>query len=225
MSISIIITAGGIGKRMNANKPKQFIHLGDRTILQRTIECFYQFDQTSQILLTLPHDWISYWEEECERSGFVVPHQIIQGGVERYDSIKNALGYVTGDVVLVHDGVRPFVNHKTIGGVIDMLQTSKAVAPVLKIKHSMRRGDQYDNTAIPRSDFWEVQTPQGFQRDIIESAYELPFSAAITDDATLVEKSGANVVLVEGNEENIKITTPFDLKIAAVMISQMDQTE
>jgi len=225
MSISIIITAGGIGKRMNANRPKQFIKLGDRTILQRTIECFYQFDQTSQILLTLPQDWISYWEEECQRSGFVVPHQIIEGGAERYDSIKNALGYVTGDVVLVHDGVRPFANHKTISGVIGALQTSGAVAPVLKIKHSLRKGNQYDNTAIPRSDFWEVQTPQGFQRTIIESAYELLFDATITDDATLVEKSGTKVVLVEGNEENIKITTPFDLKIAAVMIGQMDQTE
>ncbi|MGM0478194.1 MAG: 2-C-methyl-D-erythritol 4-phosphate cytidylyltransferase [Bacteroidota bacterium] len=225
MSISVIITAGGIGKRMKSKKPKQFIHLGDRSILQHTIECFYRFDPRAQILLTLPADWISYWQAECRKNAMTVPHEIVEGGKERYDSIKNAVNRATGEIVLVHDGVRPFVNHATIKRVVGVAQKSGAAVPVVKIAHSLRKGTQRNNTAVPRSDFWEVQTPQGFQREVLEAAYELPFSETVTDDATLVEKYGAKVELVDGNEENLKITSPFDLKVAQAVLDQFDHSE
>jgi 2-C-methyl-D-erythritol 4-phosphate cytidylyltransferase len=218
MDLTVIVTAGGIGNRMGASLPKQFLLLNNRPILFHTIESFFTFDAKAQILVTLPEDWIPYWNELCEEYNFTIQHEVISGGQERYDSIKHALKVTKGDKVLVHDGVRPLVSERVIRNVLDSVNANNGVVPVLPLKSSIRKGTENESKAVNRSEYWMVQTPQGFSREVIKKAYDYPFSEDITDDSSLVAKAGYNIELVQGEEENIKITTPFDLVIAAKII-------
>ncbi len=218
MNVTVIITAGGIGKRMGGKLPKQFLTLKEKPILLRTIASFFNFDPTAQILITLPDDWISYWKELCREHSFDVKHQIIAGGVERYDSIKNALSHAEGQNVLVHDGVRPLVSSDLIKRVVEGISKTNGAVPAIPIKSSLRKGTHSKSNSVDRSLFWEVQTPQGFSKETLIEAYDQPFDSTITDDASLVERMGHSIVLVEGEEKNIKITTPFDLLIASKIL-------
>jgi len=209
---SIIITAGGIGKRMGGSLPKQFLPIQGRPLLFYTIERFHQYDPNIEILLTLPEDWRSYWENLCKEFSFSIPHQVISGGKERYHSIKLALAHSTGKLVGVHDGVRPFVSIETIARCYEKAQLDGSAVPVMPIKESLRKlNDELKSESVDRSAYRSVQTPQVFERNILVSAYERNFHDAITDDASLVEENGTTIYLVEGNEENIKVTTPLDL--------------
>lgn len=218
MNLTVIITAGGIGKRMGGELPKQFLHLNEKPILLRTIAAFYTYDPTAQILVTLPSDWTAYWTELCSEHSFDLPHEVIEGGIERYDSIKNALSYAKGKSILVHDGVRPLVSSHVIHRVLEQITDSNGVVPVTSMKSSIRKGDFKSSESVDRSLYWEVQTPQGFSREILLKAYEQPFHKSTTDDASLVERLGGLISLVEGEEQNIKITTPFDLMIASKIL-------
>lgn len=217
-NFSIIITAGGIGKRMGSDIPKQFIEVNGKPILMHTIEQFYSFNPNCQILLTLPSDWIAFWNELIDKHQFDIKHHIIYGGIERYDSIKNALSHCTENFIGVHDGVRPLVSHQTIERCLTNLSDLKAVIPVLTIKESIRELKQENSKAVPRANFVTVQTPQFFTSAIIKNAYNQPYHSGITDDASLVEENGHKIHLVEGNEENIKVTTPIDLKVINLLI-------
>lgn len=217
-SYSVIITAGGIGKRMGANIPKQFMLLNERPLLMYTIQKFYEFDPNCQLILTLPEDWMSYWEELLQEYDFRIPHRIISGGKERYDSIKNALEFCNGDYILVHDGVRPLVSLETIQNCIDGLMVHKAVIPVLPVKESLRKIEGDGTKAVNRDAYIIVQTPQCFESGVLRTAYQQDFHAGITDDATLVEQLGQRVHTVEGNEENIKVTTKADLIFSELML-------
>jgi 2-C-methyl-D-erythritol 4-phosphate cytidylyltransferase len=216
---TIIITAGGIGKRMGGTLPKQFLPIQGRPLLFYTIERFYQYDPTIEILLTLPEDWRSYWQTICEEHSFSVPHQVISGGKERYHSIQLALAHSTGKLVGVHDGVRPFVSIETIARCYEKAKTDGNAIPVMPIKESLRKlNDDTLSVSVERSAYRSVQTPQVFERSILVSAYQRPFHDAITDDASLVEENGTQIHLVEGNEENIKITTPLDLTFCELIL-------
>ena len=215
---SIIITAGGIGKRMQSSLPKQFIQINEKPLLMYTIERFYRFDPTMEILLTLPEDWLGYWESLLSEHDFKLPHRVIAGGAERYDSIKNALAKCTGSIIGVHDGVRPLVEEETIRHCFLAAETSGAVIPVVNIAESLRRKKGDTTEIVDRSEYIIVQTPQCFQREILLAAYKLPFHAGITDDASLVEEAGYTIETIAGNESNIKITTQFDLKYAEVFL-------
>lgn len=219
MKNTFIITAGGIGKRMNSSVPKQFLYLNGTPILMHTIRVFHTFDPSSQILVTLPQDWWSYWQDLCVKHGFNTPITLIEGGEERYDSIKNALQKAEGSIISVHDGVRPLVSHTTIQNTLEAAMSYGAAVPVLSMKESIRQGSIAKNGAVDRSQFFIVQTPQCFRKEVIESAYKLPFSHEITDDASLIEKSGTPIRLTRGNEENIKITTPNDILIAQALFT------
>jgi 2-C-methyl-D-erythritol 4-phosphate cytidylyltransferase len=209
---SIIITAGGIGKRMGGSLPKQFLPIQGRPLLFYTIERFHQYDPNIEILLTLPEDWRSYWVALCKEFSFSIPHQVISGGKERYHSILLALAHSTGNLVGVHDGVRPFVSIETIARCYEKAQLDGSAVPVMPIKESLRKlNDELKSESVDRSAYRSVQTPQVFERNILVSAYERNFHDAITDDASLVEENGTTIYLVEGNEENIKVTTPLDL--------------
>jgi 2-C-methyl-D-erythritol 4-phosphate cytidylyltransferase len=209
---TIIITAGGIGKRMGGDIPKQFLLLGDTPILMQTIACFYTFDTHAQLLVTLPEDWKSYWKELCDKHQFTVPHTLISGGKERYHSIQLALEHATGKFVAVHDGVRPNVSQETIQRCFSAAKKTGSGIPVLEITESLRELlPDGTSKAVVRSNFRNVQTPQVFESSLLEKAYKLPFHAGITDDASLVEEAGFTISLVEGNVENIKITTRGDL--------------
>ncbi len=214
---SVIITAGGIGKRMGSPIPKQFIEMKGLPILMRTIQRFYKFDSTCQIIVTLPSDWISFWNELIVKHDFRINHQLVDGGIERYDSIKNAISFCHHDIIAIHDGVRPFVSNETIHNTIELAKQKGSAIPTLPLKESLRQLKNGQSIALKRSEFVNVQTPQVFQKAIIEKAYSIPFHEAITDDASLVEEAGFEVFLCDGNEENIKITTPMDLRVGEIL--------
>jgi 2-C-methyl-D-erythritol 4-phosphate cytidylyltransferase len=222
---TVIITAGGIGSRMQSDVPKQFLVVDDQPVLMQTLHRFYSFDPTIQIVLTLPSDWISFWKELLEKYQFDIPHQIVEGGKERFDSIKNALRIVQGNLIGVHDGVRPFVSQKTISECYSTAEKVGAAIPYLPIHESMRQilGDA--SVSINRAEFVTVQTPQCFKREILLNAYEQSFKDSFTDDASVVESNGGKISLVLGNQENIKITTPNDIKIAKLFVKDFRNSE
>ena len=220
---TIIITAGGIGKRMGGNLPKQFLNIAGKPILFHTINCFYNFDNNAQILVTLPANWKSYWNELCEKHDFTIPHIVVSGGEERYHSIQLALVQATGKYIAVHDGVRPLVSLDTITRSFDSASEFGTGIPVLPIKDSLRDVTNSTSVAVNRTNYRIVQTPQVFERELLLNAYSRPFHSGITDDASLVEESGVSVHLVEGNEENIKITTQLDLNFCELLVGLKNQ--
>ena len=215
---SVIITAGGIGRRMRSSLPKQFILVNEKPILMYTIKVFYDFDPTIEILLTLPEDWRNYWEELLIEHDFKIPHRIISGGKERYNSIKNALAKCTGEIIAVHDGVRPLVEQDTIRHCFAEAEKNGAAIPVVPIVESMRKKTDSGTEIVDRTEFLIVQTPQCFQREILLGAYENPYHPGITDDASLVEEAGHTIEMIIGNDSNIKITTQSDLKYAGMFL-------
>jgi 2-C-methyl-D-erythritol 4-phosphate cytidylyltransferase len=215
---TVIITAGGIGKRMNSSLPKQFIEINKKPILMHTMEQVYNFNPKFQIILTLPETWKSYWKELLISYDFRIPHRIVDGGKERYHSIKNALEYSYGDYVVVHDGVRPLISSETFSRCLEALEEHGAIIPVVELKESLRVKSEKGPNSVDRSLYKIVQTPQCFKKDILVKAYNLPFHDGITDDASLVEAAGFEVKTVVGNDENIKITRKVDLKFAELYL-------
>ncbi len=217
MKVSVIITAGGIGKRMGAIQPKQFLTLKDKPILIHTIERFKATLPNAEFFLTLPQDYIEAGNRLLVLFG-INNVTVIAGGKERFDSIKNALYFCTGEVIAVHDGVRPFVSSECILNLIEVAYTTKTAVPFLVINDSMRQLSGDESYIVPRDNYVTVQTPQCFESDLLKQAYANPYSVNYTDDASVVEAFGYPITLVAGNVENIKITTPFDLKIAELFV-------
>jgi 2-C-methyl-D-erythritol 4-phosphate cytidylyltransferase len=211
---TVILTAGGIGKRMGGTLPKQFLTLNNKPILLHTLEKFHRFDPSIQLIITLPSDWKDYWQEILAEHQITIPHLVVDGGKERYHSIKNAIECCEGDFVAVHDGVRPLVSNETIKRCFDAVQQFGQVIPVIPLKESLRKMHNEHSQAVPRSSYVLVQTPQCFSKDAIIKAYNLPFHDKITDDASLIEEAGFSIHCVDGNEENIKITSQMDLLLA-----------
>ena len=217
---SIIITAGGTGQRMGTVQPKQFLLLNGKPVLMHTIERLHRFSPESQLLLTLPEDHRSEWQSLCKEHDFTIPLTVVSGGKERYHSIQNALEACTGELIAVHDGVRPLVSEATLQRLFEAVETHSAVIPVVPLKDSIRQLIGSSSHAVPRSDFRIVQTPQVFDAAVLRKAYELPYSESVTDDAGLVEATGVTIHLVDGNEENIKITVPSDLVLAEGLLKK-----
>lgn len=216
---SIIITAGGIGKRMGSDSPKQFLELHGKPILMHTIARFHAYNPSFQLVLTLPAEHIETWRHLCDSLKFQIPHTIVSGGKERFHSVQNALAHCTYDYVGVHDGVRPFVSDETLDRLEAALKSSQAVIPVLEPKESLRILTPSGSQALVRSDIRSVQTPQFFQKDILTAAYQQEYKSQFTDDASVVEAMGIHIDLVNGNSENIKITEPIDLQIAELLMT------
>jgi 2-C-methyl-D-erythritol 4-phosphate cytidylyltransferase len=211
---SIIITAGGIGKRMGGDMPKQFIEIAGKPLLIHTLELFYSTHPSAQLILTLPPDWKQFWIDLLEKYSCSISHTVVNGGQERYHSIKNALSICTGKFVAVHDAVRPLVSKETVKRCFEAVEKYGQVIPVIQLKESLRQIFDDTSRSVVRSNFCLVQTPQCFKKEVITKAYNIPYHSGITDDASLVEEAGYIIHLVEGNEENIKITTQLDLIIA-----------
>lgn len=205
---------------MGTVQPKQFLLLNGKPVLMHTIERLHRFSPESQLLLTLPQDHRSEWEVLCKEHDFAIPLTIVSGGKERYHSIQNALEACTGELIAVHDGVRPLVSEATLQRLFEAVETHSAVIPVVPLKDSIRQLTGGSSHAVPRSDFRIVQTPQVFDATVLRKAYELPYSESVTDDAGLVEATGVTIHLVDGNEENIKITVPSDLVLAEGLLKK-----
>ena len=220
MKKHIIIVAGGKGLRMGGDIPKQFVPIGGKPVLMRTLEAFYTYDPAMQLILVLPVSQQAYWKELCETYSFTLPHIVADGGETRFHSVKNGLAKVEGDGwVGVHDGVRPFVSTEVIARCYEQVREKQAVIPVADVVETLRRLTGAGSETVPRSAYKLVQTPQVFDADLLRRAYQQPYTDAFTDDASVVEALGEQVYLVEGNRENIKLTTPSDLKMAEFLCS------
>lgn len=212
----VVIVAGGSGTRMEAEVPKQFLMLQDQPILMHTIDAFHAFNEEMEIILVLPEDQISYWTHLCNEYHFMVSHRVVYGGKTRFHSVQNGLSAITDPttVIAIHDGVRPLVSHETISNCFDTAFTKGNAIPVVDPIDSLREVTNHHSRAVIRANFKLVQTPQVFKYEIIQAAYKQDYMSEFTDDASVIESSGYGVNLVDGNRENIKITSKTDLLIA-----------
>ena len=217
----VIIVAGGKGLRMGSDIPKQFLPIGGKPVLMRTIERFREYSPTLQIILVLPKAQQDYWQELCQEYHFNVEYQLADGGETRFHSVQHGLALIPDDaegVVGVHDGVRPFPSIDVIRNCYETAREKKAVIPVIPVVETVRHLQGEVSTTVPRNDYRLVQTPQCFDIQLLKAANRQPYNDGFTDDASVVEAFGFAITLVEGNRENIKITTPYDLKIAEVLV-------
>ena len=215
-----IIVAGGKGLRMGGELPKQFIPVAGRPVLMRTLDAFHAFDSAIEFILVLPRDHQPYWKELCREYQFAVPHRIADGGATRFHSVQNGLALVDEPeaLVAVHDGVRPFVSAEVIEACYREAEAHGAVVPVIPVVETVRHLLPEGSETVPRDAYRLVQTPQTFLASLLRRAYDQPFCEAFTDDASVVEALGHAVHLVEGNRENIKLTTPYDLIVAKALV-------
>lgn len=207
--------------RMGSDIPKQFLPIGGKPVLMRTLERFREYSAELQIILVLPEAQQAYWHQLCEEYHFDVEYTLANGGQTRFHSVQNGLAKVPDDaqgVVGVHDGVRPFPSIEVIRNCYETARTAKAVIPVIPVVETVRHLEGENSKTVPRNDYRLVQTPQTFDIQLLKAANRQPYNDGFTDDASVVESFGYEITLVEGNRENIKITTPYDLKIAEVLI-------
>jgi 2-C-methyl-D-erythritol 4-phosphate cytidylyltransferase len=215
MQKTVIIVAGGQGMRFQQEMPKQFFYIRERPLLMHTIDLFHFYDRKIQIIVGILENYISYWESVCEQFRFDVPHIISPGGQTRYHTVKKALARVhPGNLIAIHDAVRPLLYKRTIDDCYEAAEKQGASLPCIEIKDTVRQVTEEGSRWVDRKAFRLVQTPQVFRYDILMNAYEGDYSEEYTDDASVVEKCGHPVALVQGNPENIKITTPEDLAFA-----------
>ena len=217
----VIIVAGGKGLRMGSDIPKQFLPIGGKPVLMRTLERFRAYDTDLKIILVLPETQQDYWRRLCEQYHFDVKYELANGGQTRFHSVQNGLALIPDDaegVVGVHDGVRPFPSIDVIRNCYTTARTAKAVIPVIPVVETVRQLENESSVTVPRDKYRLVQTPQTFDIQLLKAANRQPYNDGFTDDASVVESYGHDITLVEGNRENIKITTPYDMKIAEVLL-------
>ncbi len=221
MKKSVIIVAGGKGLRMGGELPKQFIPIGGKPVLMHTLEAFYCFCDEIKIILVLPESHQDYWTELCKQYEFTIPHQVTIGGETRFHSVKNGLALVNDGIVAIQDGARPFASKELIEECFEQAKVKYAVIPALPATDSLREVlDEGKSKIIDRSKIVLIQTPQVFETSLLKRAYEVDFNDGFTDDASVVEAMGVDVSLVKGENYNIKITTPIDLKIGELILQE-----
>ena len=208
---------------MGTSTPKQFLKLKEKPILMHTVERLFDFDNNAHFIIALPFSEFDYWHQLCKNHNFELSHQLSKGGVNRFESVKNALNKVTEkSIVCIHDGVRPLVKKDVITRCINTAKKTGCAIPVLPIEESIREVSEQSSRVVDRNKYKCVQTPQCFSSELILKAYQQDYKSMFTDDASVVESMGINMSLVEGNKENIKITTPEDLVMAEFLLKQFD---
>ena len=235
----IIIVAGGKGLRMGSDVPKQFLPVGGLPVLMHTIKRFREYSKEIQIILVLPEAQQDYWHSLCKEYAFNVEYMLANGGETRFHSVKNGLDMIPDDaegVVGVHDGVRPFPAIEVIDRCYKTAKETETAIPVIPVVETLRHiinvncdtvavntvaanSVAANSITVPRNDYRLVQTPQTFTVSLLKKAYQQPYNDNFTDDASVVEALGRSITLVEGNRENIKITTPFDLTVVEALFN------
>ena len=211
-----LIVAGGNGKRMNSEIPKQFLLLHDEPILIHTIKQFSHFEK---IILVLPKIQFEYWKKICNQYNFNVPLILAKGGKNRFQSVKNGLAKITEvAIVAIHDGVRPFVSKTLIDRLVSKTKKGTGIIPVIPIKNSLRRIEQNKSKHVNRENLYQVQTPQCFISTDIKNSYTQKFCKHFTDDSSVLEQAGGKIETVLGDNKNLKITTVEDLKLAEIFM-------
>lgn len=227
----VIIMAAGSGTRMGAGRPKQFLELEGKAILQKTMEVFLNACPGISVITVLPQDFIGYWREYCLENNFVCPQILVPGGITRFHSVRNALDRVPeGALVAVHDGVRPLLSEGLVRDMFEKAEGVPALIPVTPCVDTMKVLENKDGelVALPgakadRSVLYGAQTPQIFHSEILKEAYAMPYDTSFTDDASVVEKYGKSLSYVVGERLNIKITTQDDLLLARAILSVKSQ--
>ncbi len=220
--VGVIIVAGGSGKRMGGSLPKQFSLVGGEPILARTINAFRKALPVSRIIVVLPAEYIEFWKNFSARFE-IAKHSIIEGGEERFHSVRNGIEALSDavDLIAVHDGVRPFASKDMILRVVDCAAKNGSAIPVVKAVDSYRSIEGDESHIVDRTPLRIVQTPQIFAAPILRVAYDADFRTEFTDDASVVESSGEKITLCEGEYTNIKITSPADLVLAEAIANEL----
>lgn len=214
-----IIVAGGKGTRIKSALPKQFLELNGLPILMHTINAFQRYSKNITVILVLPEDDFETWQSLCTKHHFTAKLILQKGGDTRFQSVKNGLEKIDGDgLVAIHDGVRPLVSEDIIGASYRLAAVHKTAVAAVRLKESIRMTDQDNTKAVDRSKFRLIQTPQTFDVALIKKAYQIKDDPSLTDDASVVERTGQVISLFEGSYENIKITTPEDLIVAKALL-------
>ena len=226
----VVVMAAGSGTRMGSSVPKQFMNLGGRPVLARTVELFARTCPEARIVTVLPKDSISYWDEWCLTHGFHIPQILVEGGITRFHSVRNALEKIPdGAVVAVHDGVRPLISASLVRTMVSRMQSCRALIPVvpmvdtLKILSRTPDGGLVtaEGVSIDRSRVFGAQTPQMFLSEDLKAAYARPYDTSFTDDASVAAANGIPLSYIEGERYNIKLTTPDDLSMAEAILETM----
>ncbi|MEB0261536.1 MULTISPECIES: 2-C-methyl-D-erythritol 4-phosphate cytidylyltransferase [unclassified Mucilaginibacter] len=217
-----VIVAGGSGSRMQSVLPKQFIELCGEPVLMHTIRAFQQSNSSPKIILALHAGYHGLWAELCNKHNFTIPHTVITGGETRFHSVKNAIDTIDGKDALIalHDAVRPLVSAAIIDEAYQCAFKDGTAVTAVKSRDSIRQVVDRRSTSLNRDNIYLVQTPQTFQLALLKKAYEQPYTDNFTDDASVVEKSGVAITLIEGSYSNIKITFPEDITIAEALINK-----
>jgi 2-C-methyl-D-erythritol 4-phosphate cytidylyltransferase len=219
MELYALIVAGGSGKRMGADIPKQFLELAGRPVLMHTIERFKSFNNEIEIITVLPENQLHFWIDLQKKHSFAVTHTLVKGGSNRFFSVRNGLKFVNSPgLVAIHDGVRPFVSIDTIERCFETAEKLGNAIPAISPTESLRILTDQGSLPVNRFHVKQIQTPQVFNAALIKNAYLQEYSPDFTDDATVLEKTGEKINLVEGNRENIKITNPEDLLISTALL-------
>lgn len=222
----LVVTAGGSGLRMGSDLPKQFLPLGGRAVLQRTIERFLDACPDIQVITVLPEGHVAWWRRYCQEKGFNCPQRLVKGGITRFHSVRNALSYVPdGAVVAVHDGVRPLLSVALIRSLFEKMEEVRALVPVVPMVDTLAvldpSGDgilKDSGDLVDRSRVFGVQTPQLFRSEDLKAAYAQGYDTLFTDDASVVRRYGIPLSYVAGERNNIKLTTKEDLVLADAIL-------
>ena len=224
MKKSVVIVAGGKGIRFGGELPKQFMPMNNKPVLMHTINAFYNCNNSFEIVVVIPENHFPLWADLCMRYNFTTPHKLVKGGSTRWESVKNGLNSVDENSIIgIHDGVRPLISSALINSLYTSADSYGAVIPAIKVIDSLRVLDTNSDksTAVNRELYRAVQTPQVFKGNIIKAAYNMPFEEVFTDDASVVERYGVEIKIVEGEDSNIKITSAKDLIIAELLNSRV----
>lgn len=221
--IYVVVTAGGSGTRMGADRPKQFLSFDGVPVLRLTIARFLEAWPEAKVVTVLPKGWTDWWRHYCMEKNFTVPQILVAGGITRFHSVRNALARVPdGAVVAIHDGVRPFVSVPFLRDLAARMEDGRrALIPVLPSTDTLvalRPGENglepVEGRTVDRSEIWRVQTPQLFLSEDLKAAYAQPYDPAFTDDGSVASAYGIPLSFCEGERFNIKLTTPEDMVLA-----------
>lgn len=207
---------------MNSPVPKQFMKLDGKPVLMHTIGRFLNCNIDIAIIVVLPKEQISRWNQICNEYQFFPPVIIAEGGESRFHSVKNGLTFIDKEsFVAVHDAARPLVSEKTIISVFKAAEMYGNAVPAIPLNDSIRQIESTLSIAVDRTRYCIIQTPQCFYSGIIKRAYQQEYKYTFTDDATVVEASGEKIHLIDGSTDNIKLTTPRDLVVAEALMRSL----